>query len=243
MSELTAPAKLTWSLEITGRRSDGWHELRSEMVTLSLVDRLSLNKSGHGVRFVNNDAIDPSHNLVTRALALVGRTAVVVVEKNIPVGGGLGGGSADAAAILRWAGGVSDEEALTLGSDVPFCQLGGWALVEGVGERLTPHAFREELVTLLVPSFSISTADCYRVFDELVDEGWRPKGRNHLEAPARRHSPALDQTLHWLREDRGLDAHLAGSGSTMFLEGHHELGDVTGPAGKLTVWHVVTTPR
>jgi 4-diphosphocytidyl-2-C-methyl-D-erythritol kinase len=68
-------------------------------------------------------------------LALVGRRAGVTVAQSHPVGGGLGGGSADAAAILRWAGGVSNDLAVTLGGDVPFCQHGGRALVEGVGER------------------------------------------------------------------------------------------------------------
>ena len=134
MIELMAHAKLTWNLEITGRRDDGYHELRSEMTTISLHDVLFVDEHTDHLEvlspFAAEIAIDEG-NLIVRALRLVGRRAGVRVEKSIPVGGGLGGGSADAAAILRWAGGVSNELAVTLGGDVPFCQRGGRALVEG----------------------------------------------------------------------------------------------------------------
>ena len=108
MSErLLAPAKLTWYLEVTARRSDGYHLLRSEMLTLDTSDVLTFS-TGSAVSFSgsrpNIETLDATDNLVTKALALVGRTAHVHVEKHIPLGGGLGGGSADAAAVLRWAG-------------------------------------------------------------------------------------------------------------------------------------------
>jgi 4-diphosphocytidyl-2-C-methyl-D-erythritol kinase len=125
MIELMAHAKLTWFLEITGVRENGYHELRSEMTTISLHDVLILDETGDHLQILNpftSEVASDETNLVTRALQLVQRRAGVRVEKYIPVGGGLGGGSADAAAILRWAGGVSPEVALTLGGDVPFCQ-------------------------------------------------------------------------------------------------------------------------
>jgi len=244
--QLTAPAKLTWHLEITGTRPNGYHELRSEMVTLGLADVIELDPEGDYLRIPGRDDVPTDErNLITKALRLVGRRAGVTLHKNIPAGGGLGGGSADAGAILRWAGGVSDEQALSLGGDVPFCQRGGRALVEGVGERLTMLAPELRNVTLLLPSFGVATAPVYAAYDELVAQGERPSGRNHLEAPARRVEPRLGVTMDWARATFG-DVQLAGSGSTLFLEGHLDSSRtqwyVEGPSGSVHVVQTVTTP-
>src|SRR5256885_1641235 len=105
-----APAKLTLSLRVAGVRDDGYHLLDSEMVTLDLADTL-LFGAGDGVEvvpLVETLRFEPT--LISDALAAVGRSAFVRLEKRIPVGGGLGGGSADAAAVLRWAGRSSDLE-------------------------------------------------------------------------------------------------------------------------------------
>ena len=245
MTSLLARAKLTWYLEVLGTRGDGYHLLRSEMLSLGLADRLEIDETRDYLRVRGSDAVPTDEsNLVRRALALVGRTAGVTLDKRIPTGGGLGGGSADAGAILRWAGGVSAEVAVRLGGDVPFCQVGGRALVEGIGESVTPLAFEERAVTLLLPDFAVSTAEVYRAYDELVAGGWRARGRNHLEEPARRVQPRLGTLLEWARAQFG-EVHLAGSGSTMFIEGHHfdqESGEVTSPAGTVK-WHqTATTP-
>ncbi len=248
MITLGAPAKLTWTLEITGRRDAGLHELRCEMTTLSLHDRLVIDESADYLKvfspFVAPVLADEA-NLVARALRVVQRRAGVTIEKRIPVGGGLGGGSADAAAILRWAGGVADEVALALGSDVPFCQRGGRALVEGCGERLTPLDFQARDVTLFMTEFAVSTANCYRAYDELRDGGWSPGGLNHLEEPAGVVEPRLRASLAWLRAEYGDDVQLAGSGSTMFL-GRHLAPEaprrVEGPAGPIQVLQTTTTP-
>ncbi len=248
MIELTAPAKLTWFLEITGRREDGYHELRSEMVTLELADLLRVDSEGDYFRVegAGEDVPRDDTNLVARALKLVNRSAGVTLVKRIPSGGGLGGGSADAAAILRWAGGVSATRALELGGDVPFCQLGGRALVEGVGERLTPLDFVAREVTLMMPAFAVNTRRCYELYDELVTEGHQFDGRNHLERAATLAQPRLATTLAWLRATYGSQITVAGSGSTMFLEGHlsndeHEW-DVTGPEGTVRFRQTTTTP-
>ena len=245
MIALRAPAKLTWYLEVTGRRRDGYHELRSEMTTLALADELTLDESGDYVHVVNHferPVPEGADNLVARALALVGRRAGVLIDKAIPAGGGLGGGSADAAAILRWAGGVEAARALSLGGDVPFCQVGGRALVEGVGEFVYPLAFEERTVTLFIPDFGVSTPACYRAYDELYESGWRPTGANHLEEPARRVEPRLATVLDWLRARLG-DVRLAGSGSTMFVEGAiSEPLDAQDPAMRLRVITTTTTP-
>ena len=250
MIELLAHAKLTWNLEIIGRREDGFHELRSEMTTIGLHDVLFVDDTTDHLEILNPFATEVAtdeSNLIVRALRLVGRRAGVRVEKSIPVGGGLGGGSADAAAILRWAGGVSNDVAVTLGGDVPFCQLGGRALVEGVGERLSILPYEERNLTLIVPDFGVSTAACYRAYDEMRADGWSPKGNNHLEAPAGLVEPRLARTLAWLRAEIGPQVRLAGSGSSMFVEGHLASSegrwDMTGPEGPLQLSTLTTTPR
>jgi 4-diphosphocytidyl-2-C-methyl-D-erythritol kinase len=249
MIELVAPAKLTWFLEVTGVRPNGYHELRSEMVTLDFADSLTIDPDGDYLRLEGGQGEIPldETNLVARALRLVGRRAGVTIVKEIPVGGGLGGGSADAGAVLRWAGGVSDEQALSLGGDVPFCQLGGRALVEGVGEKLTPLDYERREVTLMLPGFSVDTRRCYEAYDELVAVGSRPSGRNHLEAAALIVEPRLARTLAWLRAEYGRGVELAGSGSTMFLEGTLSPGvdewHVTGPEGTVRFRQTTTTPR
>jgi 4-diphosphocytidyl-2-C-methyl-D-erythritol kinase len=250
MIELMAHAKLTWFLEITGVRENGYHELRSEMTTIALHDVLFLDETADHLQILNpfsTEIASDESNLVSRALRLVQRRAGVRVEKYIPVGGGLGGGSADAAAILRWAGGVSPEVAVTLGGDVPFCQLGGRALVEGIGELLTPQVYERRDITLIVPEFSVSTAECYAAYDELYAEGWRPEGANALEVPAGRVEPRLQATLEWLRAEIGPQVHLAGSGSSMFVEGHLQVSpdrwDMTSPEGTLQLSNLTTTPR
>jgi 4-diphosphocytidyl-2-C-methyl-D-erythritol kinase len=250
MIELLAHAKLTWSLEITGRRGDGLHLLRSEMSTIALHDVLLVDDTADYLHVLSNFAtpiVADETNLVARALRLVNRRAGVRIEKAIPVGGGLGGGSADAAAILRWAGGVDAQRALTLGSDVPFCQVGGRALVEGVGERVNPLAYERRDVTLFVPDFGVSSADSYAAYDQLRADGWTPDGPNHLEVPAGLVEPRLKVTLDWLRSEFGPGVQLAGSGSSMFVEGHVRetpgRWDMTGPEGTLQLSNITTTPN
>ncbi len=245
MIQLFAPAKLTWFLEVTGVRHDGYHLLRSEMLAVSLMDQLVLDETADYLRVVGPDSVpSDDSNLIRRALALMGRRAGVTLDKQIPTGGGLGGGSSDAAAILRWAGGVAPEVAATLGSDVPFCQLGGRALVEGVGEVVTPLAFEEREVTLFLADFGVSTPLVYRAYDEMVASGHRPSGDNHLEAPACAVEPRLARLLQWARAQFAT-ARLAGSGSTVFVEGHPfetPYGQLEGPDGVLRWYQCVTTP-
>ncbi|HEY5104484.1 MAG TPA: 4-(cytidine 5'-diphospho)-2-C-methyl-D-erythritol kinase [Acidimicrobiales bacterium] len=249
MIELHSPAKLTWFLEVTGTREDGYHEIRAEMFTLDFEDRLELDESGDYLRLEGPFSGVPldEHNMVTRALSLVGRRAGVMLHKVIPPGGGLGGGSANAAAILRWAGGVSAGAALSLGGDVPFCQVGGRAHVEGVGERVTELAFEARKVTLVLLGFGVNTRDCYEAYDELAASGVRPEGRNHLETAARLVEPRLATTMDWLQATLGERVHLAGSGSTLFVEGHLEQDlttwDVQGPEGSVQFRQTNTTPK
>ena len=216
MTTVSAPAKLTLSLSITGVRADGYHLIDAEMVSLDLADTLKI-ESGHRVVVEGTGEVDPDDNLITRALALVGRTARVTVAKRIPPGAGLGGGSADAAAILRWAGYADTQGAAQLGADVPFCLVGGRARVQGIGELIEPLEHIPRTLTLLIPPFGCSTPAVYRRWDEMGG----PKGSNgnDLEPAALEVEPRLDQYRRALEQATGQTARLAGSGSSWFVEG------------------------
>jgi 4-diphosphocytidyl-2-C-methyl-D-erythritol kinase len=190
-----APAKLTVSLRITGVRDDGLHLIDAEMVTLDLADELYFGE-GDGLEIVPAAAGLPvpygPDNLVARALARIGRRAAVRLHKRVPAGAGLGGGSADAAAVLRWAG-VSDLAlAVELGADVPFCLVGGRARVRGIGEVVEPLAHADRTYTLLVPPFGCATGAVYAAWDDLggpVADGPNdlepaPHGRNGWASPS-----------------------------------------------------------
>ncbi len=212
-----APAKLTLSLRVIGRRDDGYHLLDAEMVTLYLSDTL-LFGPGSGIELVPlvpSPAFEPT--LVTRALEAVGREAFVRLEKRIPVGAGLGGGSADAAAVLRWAGCSDVAVALALGADVPFCLVGGRARVHGVGEVVEPLPFERRILTLLTPPVAVSTAAVYARWDELG--GPVGDNGNDLEPAALAVEPRLAIWRDQLGDATGRTPRLAGSGSTWFVEG------------------------
>jgi 4-diphosphocytidyl-2-C-methyl-D-erythritol kinase len=215
-----APAKLTRTLRITGVRPDGLHLLDAEMVTVDLADELAFEE-GDGL--VLEDAADdvPSDddNLVRRALAAVGRTALVRVRKRIPSGAGLGGGSSDAAAVLRWAGCDDLDLAARLGADVPFCLVGGRARVRGIGEQVEPLPPLALTFTLLTPPVHCSTAAVYRAWDDLG--GPMADGPNDLEPAALVVAPELARWRDQLGEASGQVPVLAGSGSTWFVEGDH----------------------
>jgi 4-diphosphocytidyl-2-C-methyl-D-erythritol kinase len=219
-----APAKLTLSLAVTGVRPDGYHELRAEMVALSLADELIITEGGHGVTvaaepWIRAEALDvDGDNLITRALASVGRTAAVEVTKHIPLGGGLGGGSSDAAAVLRWAGSHDVGTALSLGSDVPFSLAGGRALVEGVGEKITPLPYEFREVVLLIPPFGVDTAKVYAAWDARRSRAELEQGPNELTESALEVEPRLATWRDVLADLTGVEPVLAGSGSTWFVD-------------------------
>jgi len=153
MLTILAPAKINLTLEVLGKRPDGYHQIRSVIQTINLCDRLRLRLS-HDIKFrCDNPSFVWEESLVSRATALLQQTtgcskgATIEVTKKIPVVSGLGGDSSDAAAILSglnklWQLGLSPVElvelAPRLGSDVPFFLYGGTALVEGRGEIITP---------------------------------------------------------------------------------------------------------
>ena len=132
IATLAAHAKLTLSLRVTGVRIDGYHLIDAEMISLHLADTLRIDPQGSGITVTGPFAQGvptTSDNLVAKALALAGRAAGVHIDKQIPNGGGLGGGSSDAAAVLRWAGFSDLVAASRLGADIPFCIVGGRAQI------------------------------------------------------------------------------------------------------------------
>jgi 4-diphosphocytidyl-2-C-methyl-D-erythritol kinase len=161
---------------------------------------------------------------VRRALATAGRTAHVRLEKHVPPGAGLGGGSADAAAVLRWAGCTEMAVAASLGADVPFCLVGGRARVTGVGEVVEPLPFEPRTFTLLLPPFGTVTSGVYRVWDDLGGPAASSPGRNDLEPAVLAMAPELARWRDELGEASGKTPRLAGSGSAWFVEGEYPGG-------------------
>ena len=220
---VAAPAKLTVSLRVTGVRSDGYHEIDAEMVALDLADELVFS-DGDGLEVVEAGTGLPvpadDDNLVRRALRAVGRRAHVVLTKRIPAGAGLGGGSSDAAAVLRWAGVVDDPQlAAGLGADVPFCVVGGRARVRGIGEVVEPLPFEPATFTLATPPFGCATPAVYQAWDDLG--GPTGAGPNDLEPAALAVEPRLAGWRDALADATGEVPVLAGSGSTWFVPGAH----------------------
>lgn len=218
--QFLAFAKLTLSLRVTGVRDDGYHLIHAEMTTLDLADTLTFGDGGgddDGLTVTGAEL--PPDNLVTRALRAVDRRAEVHLDKRIPIGAGLGGGSADAAAVLRWAGCTDVEVAAALGADVPFCVVGGRATVRGVGEIVEPLPFVDAVYTLLTPPFGVSTPAVYRAWDDLG--GPTAVGPNDLEPAALAVEPRLAEWRDRLGDATGLRPVLAGSGGTWFVEGDH----------------------
>lgn len=225
MVAVIAPAKLTVSLRIVGVREDGYHLIDAEMVTLNLHDTVEFSDGDSleivGQRGTQGGSLNhlKEDNLVQRALELCGRRAAVRLHKHIPVGAGLGGGSADAAAVLRWAGYRDATSAASIGADVAFSLRGGRAQVTGIGEIVEPLPFAERSVTLLIPPLHCSTRVVYAQWDRLNS----PVGDNgnDLEPAALSAYPELIRWRDQLADASGQRPRLAGSGSTWWVDGEY----------------------
>jgi 4-diphosphocytidyl-2-C-methyl-D-erythritol kinase len=186
MLSLRAPAKINLTLEVLARRDDGYHGIRSVMVPLELSDELTVEPSAQFSFACDRDELSGERNLAFMAMRALGDLPAVRLQlrKRIPVQAGLGGGSSDAAAVLRAAlngafGKVPEIDwvaaARRLGSDVPFFLAGTAALVEGTGERVTPAGAIPRWHALIVkPPVSVSTVAAYAAIDR-VDRPTRPR--------------------------------------------------------------------
>ncbi|MBO4324279.1 MAG: 4-(cytidine 5'-diphospho)-2-C-methyl-D-erythritol kinase [Lachnospiraceae bacterium] len=184
--EVTAPAKINLSLDVLGRRGDGYHEVRMVMQSIRLSDRVRIHRiAGKDIVLRNSLAYLPGGkgNLAYDAAVLFREETgiqdgiFIEVDKNIPVAAGLAGGSTDGAAVLcglneLFETGLSEEKlremGLRLGADVPFCIMGGTALAEGIGEKLTKLKDAPKFHVLLVkPSAGVSTKEVYTRLDAM----------------------------------------------------------------------------
>ncbi len=232
-----APGKLNLFLHVLGRRADGYHELQTVFRLIDRADRVGVAVRADGeVRF---DGPFGEDNLCLRAARLLkGETgcrlgAELRLEKQLPVGGGLGGGSSDAATVLLvlnrlWELKLSRNDlqalALRLGADVPFFVFGESALGEGIGERVRALALPAAWYVVLVPPVALSTREVFG--DNALTRNTKPLkippffpglGVNDLEPVALRRSPEIAAHLRWLRARRP-QARLTGSGSCVFAE-------------------------
>lgn len=240
-----APAKLNLALHVRARRDDGYHELETLFVFVADGDLLTIADADASGFVVTGPFADSLHgegdNLVLRAeRAFRAQIAdlpplAVTLDKRLPVASGMGGGSADAAAMLRAmarrAGVSLDDHRLravaeALGSDVPACLLGRTAIGRGRGEALTPIDGAPGKPVLLVnPGVAVSTAAVFTGWDR-IDRGGLPEGqliaaatnaRNDLEAPARAIAPEIGNVLERLSAAPGVRlARMSGSGATCF---------------------------
>lgn len=243
-----AHAKLTLGLQITGVRHDGYHLIDAEMVSLDLHDLITLTPHTTGLAasgpFADGIPLDDS-NLVARAMRAAGGdpTVGVHLRKQIPHGGGLGGGSTDAAAVMRWCGYSTTppelERASQLGADIPFCLVGGRARVRGIGEDIEPLPHIDRVVTLVIPPLRVSTPAAYRAWDELG--GPTADGPNDLEPAALIEEPALRRWRDLIGDRLGIAPVLAGSGATWFTDGDraNALDDLVDEGARVVVARTV----
>jgi 4-diphosphocytidyl-2-C-methyl-D-erythritol kinase len=177
---LKAYAKINISLDVVGKREDGYHLLKMIMQTIDLYDLITIDRCKSGINITTNKSFVPTdeRNLAYKAAKLFMNTynisggVDIGLRKNIPVAAGLAGGSTDAGAVLKgmrsiYGVNISDEELLELGlkigADVPFCMVGGTALCEGIGEKITVlKEFKDKIVVVVKPPFGVSTKDVFQ---------------------------------------------------------------------------------
>ncbi len=236
-----APAKINLYLHILGRRADGFHELETLMAPITLGDTLEVELIPEGIEFTCSDPAlaDAQDNLATRAARIFLEEfkpysgVRIHLEKQVPVGAGLGGGSSDAAAVLLALRRLTQlhctdaklaELAARLGSDVPFFIYGRPAICRGRGEIIEPLALPEKFRGLLIhPGFGVSTPWAYKTYAQNPAPGevGRTFGgitlRNDLEPPAFSKYPWLPTVKGWFqKQPEVLDALMSGSGSSVF---------------------------
>lgn len=180
---IKAHGKINISLDVVGKREDGYHLLKMIMQSIDLYDLIKMNECSSGINILCDKSYIPTdrRNLAYRAAEVffenynITKGINISIEKNIPVAAGLAGGSSDAAAVLRGLSKmfrpqttIDELKALgiQLGADVPYCITGGTTLCEGIGEVCTPlRPFRNKILVLIKPSFGVSTGEVYSGLD------------------------------------------------------------------------------
>lgn len=250
-----AYAKINLGLDVLRRREDGYHEVKMIMQTISLHDVLTFEESEQaGIALVTNNRpelpADAQDNLVYKAARLIGETCGIkkgvriTLQKNIPIAAGMAGGSTDAAAVFHglnelWGLNLSTERmqelAVRLGADIPYCIIGGTALSEGIGEKLTPLPAPPDAVVLIAkPQISVSTKYVYEHLhaDTLekhpdIDgmaaairagelQGITERMENVLETVTQTAYPVIGQIKDKMLEEGAMNSLMSGSGPTVF---------------------------
>jgi 4-diphosphocytidyl-2-C-methyl-D-erythritol kinase len=235
-----APGKLNLFLHVVGRRPDGYHELQTAFQFIDLCDRLWFYERPAGVveRLGEVPGVGPAEDLVVRAARLLAESArrtvpgvAIRLDKRLPVGGGTGGGSSDAATTLvalnqlwdlRLSADALAALGLRLGADVPVFVHGRAAWAEGVGERLQPWDFPEQPFLLVRPDVAVPTTEIFKAPELTRDSSittiagfLRTGGRNDCEPVVRRRYPKVAAALDWA--GRFGPARLTGTGSCVFV--------------------------
>lgn len=238
-----APAKINLFLHINRQRENGYHELQTVFQFLDFYDELSFSITDdpairHSQPLVG---IDKHNELCRRAARLLQQTCnieqgvEITLTKRIPQGGGLGGGSSDAATTLQalnrlWGVGLSRDElntlGLQLGADVPVFLCGQTAWAEGVGEKLTPIEMEPSWYVVISPDVQVATADIFahpeltRDSPPITIRAFREgRVRNDLEPVVRKLYPQVDKALRWLQSfgDLKMTGRMTGTGACVFL--------------------------
>lgn len=180
---IKAHAKINISLDVVGKREDGYHLLKMIMQMIDLYDLIEVNKIKSGIQLSCNKHYIPvdERNLAYKAAKLfmeeysIKEGVEINIKKNIPVAAGLAGGSTDVAAVLKAMNNIfkvqaTEEQLMKLGvkigADVPYCIIGGTALCEGIGEIVTPlESFKNQILVLVKPNFGVSTKEVYQALD------------------------------------------------------------------------------
>jgi len=240
MSDWLSPAKINLFLHITGQREDGYHNLQTAFQFLDYCDTLSIEGTSDGeIKLLTPiDGVADEDNLIVRAAKLLqqycGTTkgALIAVDKKLPMGGGLGGGSSNAATTLValnnvWNCNISNEElaklGLSLGADVPVFIHGYAAWAEGVGEELTSIYPDEPWYVVIIPNCHVSTAEIFsssqltRDCKSMTIAGFLSgEGRNVCEDVVMKHYPPVAEALDWLA--RYAKPRMTGTGSCVFAD-------------------------
>jgi 4-diphosphocytidyl-2-C-methyl-D-erythritol kinase len=235
---LRAPAKLNLMLHITARRDDGYHLLETVFQFIDLADRIefSTNDTGKILRLPGNSPVAAADDILLAAATLlqarfqVGKGVSIDIDKRIPVGGGLGGGSSDAATCLLalnqlWGLGLSLDQlagiGLELGADVPVFVHGRTAWASGIGEKLQAIELEEPIYLVIDPKVAVSTAQIFaaqeltRNCDPLTIRAFlRGSGCNVCEPVVRNLYPQVAEAIDWL--DQYATARMSGTGACVF---------------------------